>query len=74
MLTVRFWRLALERAVKTAAQFALGLFVADTTGVVTLDWSRWSAMASAALTGALFSILTSIATAGMGPYDDPSAV
>lgn len=61
-LTTRaFWRDAIERAVKTAAQFALGAIGADQLDVVSADWGG---IVSLAVGGAVLSILTSIGSAG----------
>jgi hypothetical protein len=66
-----FWRQATERAVKTAAQ-AIGLvLVGDGANVLSLDWR---VVGGSALTGAILSIVTSIATAPAGEPGDPSAV
>jgi hypothetical protein len=66
-----FWRQTIERAVKTAAQ-AIGLvLVGDGANVLTLDWQL---VGGSALTGAVLSIVTSIATAPVGEPDSPSAV
>lgn len=71
MGTWKFWRQAIERAVKTAAQ-AIGMaLVGDGANVLTLNWK---VVAGAALTGAVLSLMTSIATAGIGESDSPSAV
>ncbi|MGO3325304.1 holin [Gordonia sp. (in: high G+C Gram-positive bacteria)] len=59
MWTLAFWRDAAERAIKTAAQTAAGLFVADAT-IVSLSWS---AAGAAVGTAALASLLTSLASA-----------
>lgn len=65
-------RMIAERAVKTAAQSLL-LFVGAAQGLdlFTLDWQR---ALGAAAAGALLSILTSVASLGIGPSDTPSLV
>ncbi len=65
-----FWRQATERAVKTAAQAVVGGFLLDQPfDLFQLDAGR---AAGVALGGFLLSIVTSIATAPVGPSDDPS--
>lgn len=58
MFTIAFWKDAAERAVKTAAQAAAGVFVTDTT-ILSLDWEQAGGIVG---TAALLSILTSIAS------------
>lgn len=67
-----FWRQAVERAVKTAAQAVAGLFVGDGFNIVDVD--SWKPVVGAAVTGFVLSIVTSIATAPAGEPDDPSAI
>jgi hypothetical protein len=71
MLTKSFWKQALERAVKTAAQAALALLTGNVTGVLDVDWP---AVGSVAALAALASVLTSVVSAGVGPADSPSVV
>ena len=64
-----FWADGTERAIKTAAQFALVAFGQDLTGIDIFhaDWQRVLGLAGA---GAVTSILTSIVSApvrGMSP-------
>ena len=65
-------RSIIERAAKTAAQSLL-LFVGAAQGLdlFTLDWQR---ALGAAAAGAVLSILTSIASLGVGPAGTPSLV
>ena len=65
-------RSILERAIKTAAQSLL-LFVGAAQGLdlFTLDWQR---ALGAAAAGAVLSILTSVASLGIGPSNSPSLV
>lgn len=76
MTTVRFWRLTAERAAKSFAQGVLATWlgvgqVMDVEQAAELwSWTPWVGGAATAV----FSVLTSIATAGVGPADDPSLV
>lgn len=67
MLTGRFWADALERAVKTAAQALLSLWL---VGDVAFDLFQvdWGGALGVAAGAAVISILTSIAS---GPVGDP---
>lgn len=74
MRTAEFWWETLERAIKTAAQFALvawGTTVFTSVGEVV---SVIQAVGFALLFGAGLSVLTSIASVGIGPKDTPSLV
>jgi hypothetical protein len=73
MFTWRFWREALERAVKTAAQFVIGAWgIGD--GIFNALEMDWSLAAGAALGGAVLSILTSLASLSIGAEDSPSGI
>lgn len=68
MWTWKFWKLALERAVKTAAQVPLSTWlVAD--GALNLFSQDLMLTLQLAATGAVVSILTSIASSPVG--DNP---
>ena len=56
----RFWVSAAERAIRTAAQAALGVLSADL--LVVVSDINWKLVFSVSLLAALASILTSIAT------------
>ena len=69
MLTDKhFWLAAAERAIKTFAQALVALFVAGVT-VLTIDWQQGLAVAG---TAALVSLLTSVASLRVGPFEGPS--
>ena len=72
MLTWKFWRQVLERAVKSAAQSLLLLWAADSGfSIVEADF----ALAGGAAAGAFaLSVLSSLVTAGIGEKDDPSMI
>ena len=63
MLASTFWKYALGRALRTAAQTAAGCW---TTDVLIMDLP-WKVMLGLAGTAALYSILTSISTEPIGP-------
>lgn len=72
MFTVKFWKEATERSLKTFAQFILVLGTANTFNVFTVDWKTNLGLA---LGGAVLSYATSIVSANLGPKkDDPSLV
>ena len=68
-----FWVCAFERAIKTAAQVPLTTWVAGDVVMDALDMD-WSKVLGLSVGGFLFSILTSIASANIGPSDTPSVV
>jgi hypothetical protein len=71
MFTVAFWRQTAERAVKTAAQFA----IVGLGGNFVSAWDAdWRMVAGAAAAGAVTSVLTSVASQGVGPGGSPSVV
>lgn len=72
MGTRLFWRSALERAAKTAAQAALTVFLGDAAlNIINVNWPETAALAA---TAALTSLLTSIVSSGVGPASSPSLV
>ncbi|GAB3135735.1 hypothetical protein GCM10027289_29890 [Tsukamurella serpentis] len=70
MFTKKFWRDATERAIKTAAQSAIGVFAADVT-VLSLNWPAAGAVVG---TATLLSYLTSIVSSGVGDRESASAL
>lgn len=71
LFTKKFWEDAAERALKTAAQ-SIGLALAGSAvNILTLDWET---VGGAALTGAALSVVTSIASAGIGDSGTASLV
>ena len=74
-LTWDFWDQALERAVKTAAQTALTVWVVgdQALNVLTMDWELGFGVAGG---GALVSVLTSLASGAVasGGKGNPSLV
>jgi hypothetical protein len=72
MFTVTFWKQTTERAIKSAAQALLGLWVgAQAFNAWDADWKKASGVA---LGGALLSMLTSLASASVGRSNSPSLV
>jgi Putative lactococcus lactis phage r1t holin len=72
MFTLTFWKQAGERAIKSAAQALLGLWVgAQAFNAWDVDWKK---AAGVALGGAILSLLTSLASAGVGKSNSPSLV
>ncbi len=72
LVSVSFWKLAAERAAKTAAQTAVALIGAEAFDVVSYDWGQ---LASVSAGAAVVSLLTSVASADIGPKKgDPSLV
>lgn len=71
MWTGSFWKQAAERAVKTFAQAMVAVLTAGATGLLEVDWGQAFSVAGLA---AVVSLLTSVATSGMGPQGTPSMV
>jgi hypothetical protein len=72
MFTVTFWRQTIERAIKSAAQALLGFWVgAQAFNAWDADWKKAGGVA---LGGAILSVLTSLASAGVGRSNSPSLV
>lgn len=72
LFTRAFWLDAAERAAKTAAQFAIGgLGLGEMTSAWETDWLLGLGFAA---TGAVLSLLTSIASAGAGSPGNASVI
>jgi hypothetical protein len=71
MFTATFWKSAAERAIKTVAQALIAVLAATTFDWFTADWQ---AIAGTAATAGVLSLLSSIASAGMGDKGTPSIV
>ena len=71
MFSIPFWKATLERCAKTCAQTAAALIAATS-----FDWfsADWRAIAGTMLTAGVLSVLTSIASAGVGDKGTPSVV
>lgn len=71
MFTTSFWKSAAERAIKTVAQALIAVLAATT-----FDWinADWQAIAGTAATAGVLSLLSSIASAGMGDKGTPSII
>lgn len=71
MFTRKFWREAIERAVKSGAQAFLLVCGAARVDWITFDWGMagW-----AFLGGAVLSVATSLVSEPFGPSSSPSAV
>ena len=72
MFTVSFWKDALERAVKTAAQAViLGLGLGEGFNAFEVDWGLAAGFAAG---GAILSVLTSVVSAPIGTKGTASLV
>lgn len=67
----RFWKDAIERAVRTTAQVLVALLIAGGTGILDTDWL---ASFSAAGMAGILSVLTSIASEVKSPDGTASMV
>lgn len=61
--TRSYWSAVAERALKTAAQALIAILAVGQTDVLAVDWQNALAVT---LTAALLSVLSSIASAGIG--------
>ena len=66
MFTVKFWKDAAERAIRTAAQALLALWATDVSGVLEVDWVQAGSVAALA---ALTSVLMSIVATNVGDHE-----
>ena len=71
MYTLKFWKDAAERAIRTAAQALLALWATDVSGVLAVDWVQAGSVAALA---ALMSLLMSVAATGTGSQDSASVL
>lgn len=71
MFNREFWRSALERATKTAAQSALLVIGADQIDAFNANWQQ---VAGFGVGGFVLSLLTSIGSEPFGPAKSPSVV
>ena len=72
LFTADFWKDAAERAAKTGAQFTIGgLGLGQVTDAFTIDWQMGVGFA---VTGVVLSLLTSIASAGVGASGSASVL
>ena len=72
LFTKAFWKDATERALKTAAQFTIGgLGLGQVADAWTIDWKIGLGFA---ITGLVLSLLTSIASAGVGSSGSASVL
>lgn len=72
MISSTFWKEAFERAVKSAAQALLGLWVLDGGfNVMSADFKLAAGIAGGA---AVLSVLTSLVSSKVGPAGSPSLV
>ena len=71
MWTLTFWKRTAERAVKTVAQTALATMGTTAVAITSLDWGQIAAISA---TGGVLSILTSVASSGIGDPESPSLV
>lgn len=71
LFTIYFWRLTLERCIKSAAQFGLVAFGADATNIVAISPG---AVLGAAAAGFVISALTSIYSVATTGNPTPSIV
>jgi len=71
MYTLTFWKDAVERAIRTAAQALLALWATDVSGVLAVDWVQAGSVSALA---ALMSVLMSVAATGTGSQDSASTL
>ena len=71
MWTLDFWKDTAERAVKTFAQAVVALLTAGATTILDVDWTQAASVGGLA---ALVSVLTSIASTGIGDHHTAAAL
>lgn len=71
LFTLYFWRDALERALKTAAQTAVALIGTGAVGIIEVHWYN---VMSVSLVAALVSVLTSVGSDPLGERGTASLV
>ncbi len=72
LFTRNFWLDAIERSLKTGAQFVIGgLGLGEITDAFSVDWRLGAGFG---ITGVALSLLTSIASAGVGQSGSPSII
>jgi len=71
IFTRAFWLAAAERAVKTGAQFGVVVMAQDWAGIEVFR-ATLANVAGSFLAGAVFSVLTSVASAQVGVRGSPS--
>ncbi len=69
MFTLEFWKDALERAIRTAAQALVASWATGMTGVLDVNWIQAASVAGLA---ALTSVLMSLAATSRGNSDTAS--
>ena len=69
MLTKQFWIDSAERAIRTFAQALVAILGAGAVNILTIDWVQALSVAAGA---ALLSVLTSVASSGIGVKGSPS--
>ncbi|HOY80518.1 MAG TPA: holin [Rhodoglobus sp.] len=63
LTTGKFWAATVERAVSTAAQSAIGVLTANTTGVAEIDWAAGLTVVGVATA---LSVLKAVAAVNLG--------
>lgn len=74
MWTLKFWKLAAERAVKSIAQAGIGLWLAGGQVFNAFEFNWWPAGVGVMLGAGLLSLATSLVSSGVGSKASPSLV